>query len=165
MTANQNKSIQTSIEALWKMVKTKTADQQKIFDELIKHKDKGLTSNEIEMLVKNRRANSRVAELVKAGWVKTTSKKRRNSGRRGPGTGGTAFIHIVPAHVRNGGLPVPPKPKSTPATATKVSIAQSINGFSVYINGQRIAGAKPVHGEFIETWQVRAKDIAKAISK
>ena len=151
----------TSIEALHTITKTKKYRQQVVFDELIKHGDKGLTSNELEILVKDRHADSRVNELRALGRIKTTLIKRPN-----PGTKGSGFIHIVPLHIREGKDPIPPKPKKVALTATtKVSIAQSINGLSVYINGRRIAGAKPVHGEFIETWQVRAKDIAKAINK
>ena len=156
----------TSVEALRKMVKTKTEDQQKVFDELIKHGDKGLTSNEIEKLVKDRRANSRVCELRAAGWIETTSEKRRNRGRRGPGTGGSAFVHIVPLYVRKTGLPIHPKLKKDKVKDTiEVLLVHGVGGFAVYLNGYRIAGEKPWGGAPVtNSWKVDSKDILKAMN-
>lgn len=155
----------TSAEALRKMTKAKTKDQQIVFDELKKHGDKGLTSNELEKLVKNRRANSRVVELRNAGWIETTSEKRRNHGRRGPGTGGAAFVHIVPLAVRKSGLPISPKVKKTKLKQNvDIILVRGVEGRSVYINGYRVAGPKQGSGgEIIESWQANVRDVAKAI--
>lgn len=156
----------TSAEALRKMTKAKTKDQQIVFDELKKHGDKGLTSNELEKLVKDRRANSRVVELRAAGWIETTSEKRRNHGRRGPGTGGSAFVHIVPLYVRKTGLPVVPKSsKSKKKETIEVLLVHGVGGFAVYLNGYRIAGEKPWGGAPItNSWKVDSKDVLKAIN-
>ena len=98
----------TSVEALRRL--NKSPQEQAIFDLLVKHGNTGLTANEIENLTKNRRASSRIYDMKKAGWIVQTDQKKRNDGKRGPGTGGVAFLLIVPKYVREGMDPLPPVP-------------------------------------------------------
>lgn len=154
---------ETSIQALRKITKIKTERQQRVFDELLKHGDKGLTSNEIETLIKDRRANSRVVELRTAGWIETTSRKRNN-----PGTKGTGFIHIVPKRLRKkDAVPIPPKAKNTTSGKTvEMALVRGVEGYAIYLENYRIAGSKPWGGgEVIASWQVDSKDILKAMKK
>ena len=154
----------TSIETLRKITKAKaiTKKQQKVFDELLKHGDKGLTSNEVEARTGDRRASSRLRELKLVGWVLETPRLRRNDGENGPGTGGTANILIIPKHVRKGGDPIPPPP--TPSKpAIQISIGRTKSGqYAVYIEGKFLAGAKG-KAEQIDTWPVNTGKLIKAI--
>lgn len=96
----------TSINALKGSRKTRDTNKQRVFDELLKHGDEGLTTKEVEILVGDPDADSRVWELIKSGWVVRTDRKKRNPGKRGDGTGAVATIIIVPKQVRKTGNPI-----------------------------------------------------------
>ena len=159
MAANEN-----SIEALRKLGKARSVDQERVFKQILKRGDKGLTSNEIEVIIekimpgKGRRSNSRTDELRAMGWIITSSKKRRNHN-----TGGTASIHIVPISVRKTGVPIAPKPKEM-KSAVQLSVVHTMDGYAIYLNNKWLVGTKKTRtAEIIETWPVSTARLIKAM--
>jgi hypothetical protein len=101
------KKTDTSLEAFASIRPITGFREKRIFEELKKHGDVGLTGTEIELRLVMRDASSRINSLVKRGWLVRTPEKRRNPPKEPGRRGALARILIVPKHVRDGGTPLP----------------------------------------------------------
>ena len=46
---------------------------------------------------------------------------------------------------------------------SRIEVVNSYYGWSLYIDGNRVSGHKPIHGEIHHTFKVKKKDICKAM--
>lgn len=99
----------TSLEALRKLKRAADTYGKLVFGEILKSGDKGLTAKEVQVIIgiDHATVSARAHELLMAGLVVRTGEKRRNPGDKGPGTGGSAFVLVVPPHVKNNQPPIP----------------------------------------------------------
>ena len=46
---------------------------------------------------------------------------------------------------------------------SKIEVVNSYSGWSLYIDGNRVSGPKPIHGEIHHTFKAKKKDVCKAM--
>lgn len=124
-------SLQTSREALKQATTKIERDRLEILAFIKKQKNRGFTSNEIEAALIMRRASSRINELYHQGRLIQSTQKKRNDGRNGPGSGGTAQLLFLPKK----GAPIVPIPYEKTKTRVLREMLEKI--VSIVASGPR----------------------------